>query len=129
MNVYLVRKREELNIFLGSGSAFFILYYNFHSFLAVLKKILNLCETHFNTNETNETTKNPLVPVRLIPGDGQLTLLPGELLKIHTASNSKGRVLYRMLIRHFHGEENIVRGVPVETQMEQKLIGKDVDLS
>ena len=101
-----------------------------HSFLAVLKKIFNLCETHFNTNsDTNEMTKNPLTPVRLIPGDGELTLLPGELLKIHTASNSKGRILYRLLVSHFHGEENVVRGIPVETQMEQKLIGEEVDLS
>ena len=58
-------------------------------------------------------------------------LSPGRLdnIKIHTASSSKGRILYRLLVSHFHGEENVVRGIPVETQMEQKLIGEEVDLS
>ena len=62
-------------------------------------------------------TKIPLTLVRLIPGDSD------------TASNLKGRILYCLLVSHFHGEENVVRGIPVETQMEQNLIGEEVDLS
>ena len=112
-----------INWLTANSSCYLYLYF----IGSLLQKLNQEISSHLGNN-LDDDKENRDAPMPLIPGSPGLEITPGEILRIQTTSNGRGRDMYRQLVVHFHGEGNIINGVAVPHTIHEKCASKQTML-